>query len=1000
MSNERRSSGLGSRPSIPSAAEETPSPVAPGRGLRASAPPAAPEPRARSGLGSGPPPQRDAPEPRASQPSASPLRGDSLGPIPQLQKLTPKAAAQWIYSSPLDHFGFLDIPQSRRDHVPLSEWSVRAGKRVGELRHWAGLDEQERQLLGLRAEGMIERLERAVSDETSLRAYFTEFGEGTVQRKAREFYENDQQIDEGEYGQVLAEAARWQISDARALEIVREVVPEFVPPKRSRKSTKAGSKNATWVPLVGRFRSSPSSLAELHEAMVTEVPAAQELLGSGLLSFHLSQQKEAGLAQVADRVVQGYDRRESLMVWDFLWSTGYPFLHAVGLPPVDGLAALVAACDGRSTALVDPVRSGQLALWAERVAGAPELARIARPNRNVDPREQARRSLWFAGDKRLQLASGEVVATLAELEDAMLKTEAAAQAAVNEAAGGSIFEWLRATGMGELAQSLESLGRGRSALYGRYLLVWASGRVRGLPLWQDMGSAHVIDDPGKIRSLNRARLLAVWNLLEADVLGLWSSVLRAPEQGSAWAQVLAAYRGAPESLRIAALRWSAGAEGILASKGVVRNAEELFALFEDKPSDVASLYADGVIEAWARRSLPASPLLSEVPKLSPPLRTVAALWCLGYPTLTVGHRRIDSLEALAGLPDDAQPDLDAAIASGALAFWRNARYPDRAPALAGPLDGEAALLAVGAIPAMLNVSVRSIELGDVIESTQRIENITIAASGSRGRVTVALRSTHPGVALINGAARHRYGDPPLVIGPLWAAPGHSAQVSVEVTALPNGDGDGGFEVTPTNGAPAFVVPVRWQTHFPSGTLALQASLGLLVGGFGALVARPVTGVLFNDILYVRDDHGEVARAIAFGQMNSGAVVGLGFLPGLVATVFFARYVYNKRAATDVNGAVGAAFAAFMLALGCFMSLFGWAILISYAGLDMVGHRLRAIFGSEMSLGSSALLGWIVVFSLLGAALRASRVLRAQERPGLARAVLALPLVILGLLLVT
>lgn len=999
MSNERRSSGLGGSPSVPPPTPETAGPPL-ARGLRASTPPVAEPVTRRAGLNSRPPPDAETAPASAPPQERSALRGDSLGPIPQMQKLAPKAAAQWIFSTPPDHFALLDIPQSRREHVPLSEWAARARKRSEELRHWARQNEEERQLLGLRAQPMIEGLERAVADDAALRRYFIEFGEGTVRRKAREFFENDQRLDDDEFGQLLAEATRWQVDESRAIEITREVVPGFEPPLRKRQPPKVEAKSSTWVPLVGRFRSSPNSLSELHESMVTEVPVAQELLASGLLSFHLSQQKEARLAQTADRIVAAYDRRESLMVWDFLWSTGYPFLHVIGLSPVDSLGALVAACDGRSAALVDPVRSGQLALWAERVAGAKELARLARPDRSADPREQARRALWFAGDRRLQLASGEVVASIDGLETAMLRSEAAAQAAVQEAASGSLFEWLRAAGKGEIAQALESLGRGRSALYGRYLLVWSSGRVRGLPIWPSTGPAHLVRTPVELSELDQVRLLAIWGLLEAEVLSMWASVLKIPAQAEAWSHLLATYRGRPDSMRVAALRWSVGGEGVLTKKGIIRTNSELFALFEETPSEVASLLNDGVIGEWARRAFSTSPLLAQVSTLPPPLQTTAAMWCLGYPTLLVGRRRIESLEALGALPDDARADLDRAITSGALAFWSRVRFPDRAPALAGPIDSEGALLAAGAPPATLSLSASQLDLGDILESAQRIENLMFVASGSRGIVSAMLRSQHPGVTLVSGSTRHRYGDAPLMIGPLRAATGERVTISVEVIALPNVTGDGSFEIVATNGVPPYAFPVRWQTRFPSGALALQSTLGLVGGGLAGLVFRPISGTIFDKILYSQNARGELIRALVFGEIRAEAVTGIGLLPGLVSAVFLARFVYNKRVADDPNGAIGITLGVFLFGLVCLMSFFGWVVVVSFAGVDMVGHRLRAIFGSSMSLGSSALLGWIVTLASLGAAVRAASILRAQERPGLARVALAVPVVVLGLLLVS
>ena len=79
---------------------------------------------------------------------------------------------------------------------------------------------------------------------------------------------------------------------------------------------------------------------------------------------------------------------------------------------------------------------------------------------------------------------------------------------------------------------------------------------------------------------------------------------------------------------------------------------------------------------------------------------------------------------------------------------------------------------------------------------------------------------------------------------------------------------------------------------------------------------------------------------------------------------------------------------------------GYFLVYFCLGIDMVGHRLRALVGSDISLDGSAVLGWAFVFATLGMAMGVARVLKQQARTWPARVVVASPFVLFALLLDT
>lgn len=991
-------------------------------------PPAAPQGAKRGGLGAfAPPPappkgmpvadERNVPGPStfppppvqsstASSPPGSPLRGDSLGPLPGMVRLTVEKIGPWISSDPPDHLAFLDIPRSHRFVVSLGELKLRAKQRREYLEHWEGGNDQERQTAAVAARKQLAQLDEVLATEESLARYHYEFGKARLLSQTQEYYDNDGQIDESEYQTLRNSADFWRIDQETLLAVIRSVVAGFEPP-RPKPSVPAPSPIKTWTPLVGRFRSTPASLTELLDAMAQEIPAAQELLFDKMLSFYLSQQGAIKLVQTADRVVRDYDRRETLGVWDFLWSSGYRYIHLVGLQPVATLQALVGACLGRTEPLQDAIRNGQLGLWAEKVLVAPDLAALVKTYRNAAPkelREAARRALWHAGDRRLQLASGPVVSTMDELRQAMLLDEKHAKAAVAEARSGALEQWLIGIGMKSLAGPLKTITDGRSDTFLQYSLIWATGTFHALPVWQGAFPTMFLEAPARIDTLTYPQVATLLPLLDEGVLPAWAMFVRHDETlRQNWEHVRESFRASPLALRVATLRWSVGAEGVLSTLGLIRSLPELFTAFETRPDVVEQLFVEGVLDAWrVRASLTFNALASRVTELPQSVRTRAFLWCLGYPTLQVGSSRISTLADLAALPDSEQQALQSLIDAGVLSFWRDVLWVG-APSLSAPLDSEHALLAVGAAPATLSVSPERLDLGVVPESSVQRMQLELRALGGRGRITATLTGDSERITA-ESDGRNSTEDSPLVVGPLWAAGAGTVSVNVGVEIAPGKPPGGLITISHSNGGTPICVPVTWTPKFPTGALLGSGAIGLLSGLTSAALVRLLLSIAVNSVLYYRPNtyFGDtrvrmVARDLSLATATE--IWKAGAIPGILLGVVLSWIAFgavqsgpnpdNAPPVGCVTLVIGGPLVA--LATGYFITYF-------CSGIDAVGHRFRSILELNIDLDVSAILGWSFVFSTLGLATGMARVLKRQDRVWVARAVMAAPFILFALLL--
>jgi len=935
--------------------------------------------------------------------------------VPELSQLTFDKARRWALDS--DHLKFIDVDRRQARLVGVGVLHERAKLRDRQVREWRNSPTEERKMLARGAAKLLDELVAITATEEAFEAYYRKFTDDTLRAQVAHAAE-DGVITSTEYEYLVGMGQEWDRSADFMVGLIREKLREFQPPAPPPPAPAPSAppppvvSEKTWTPLFGKFRTAPASLGELHAAMVQEVPTAHELLFDKMLSFYLSQQREPKLAQVADAVARDYDRRESLGVWHFLWNTGYKKLHLLGLPPVETLPQLVTACGGRTEALQDAIKNGQLGLWATTIARAEALALLVKPHRGgKDVRDAARRALWLAGDVRLQLSSGPVVSNLRELETAMLASEANAGAAVAELQSGALTTWLRGLKQTALADGLDAITAGqatRDALFARYVIIWASGSIKTLPLWRSNVVALQVETPRRFDSLSPNDLQTLVTLLDAGVLNAWAtSVLREPALAETWSRVKSSYAHAPLSLRVATLRWSAGASGVLTAAGQVNEPSQLFSVFEKLPGEVQRLYAEGVLEEWRNvASLWLSPAASRVKSLPQPLQAIGYLWCLGYRTFPVGDLRVTSLAELAQLPDADQPALASLIQSGALALWREVHFPDQAHALATPLEVEDALLACGAPPATLELSASAMEFGSIAEGTQQSQTLTLSAAGLRGRITALLSTDHDDITLSCNGMTHSRGGPPLVIGPLWAAAQTPVTVHVEVTATPGRPPGGGIHVQSTHGLLKTRIPLAWTPEFPTAQMMSSGILGGLGAGLVAALLRPALGYFYDPILYDRpgtsfSDQGVAMVMRSQEGVSFGTVFSASYLPGIASTLV--ACVLAFRAAKRSGNADNAA------ALGCVTLVVGGPIItmiIGYFlkslvfGVDMVGHRLREIAGSNMALTSSGALGWIFVFVLIGASLGLGRVLRLQARVALARSVVALPFALFALILLT
>lgn len=188
-------------------------------------------PRPRSGLTSGPADASSSSSATTTQPRGATTSSDPSGNPLQLSRLTDLSAKEWLNSQPLNHFKLLDIPHGQRREVSLDEWRRRAAARRRQFHAWSQSDNADLQLIATSAERPLAELDRAIADASSLRAYFASFGEALVRADLRKYFENDGAIDANEYAVLEKLAATWEIAEFQLLAMIREVTPEFTPPR-------------------------------------------------------------------------------------------------------------------------------------------------------------------------------------------------------------------------------------------------------------------------------------------------------------------------------------------------------------------------------------------------------------------------------------------------------------------------------------------------------------------------------------------------------------------------------------------------------------------------------------------------------------------------------------------------------------------------------------------------------------------------------------------------
>ncbi|MCC7534628.1 MAG: hypothetical protein IT379_00360, partial [Deltaproteobacteria bacterium] len=195
--------------------------------------------------------------------------------------------------------------------VPLELVAPRVATRRREVEGFRRAPDVVRQNLATAVleQGMLDRLSARFASDEARAAYHEELGMSAVAQAVRALSQDDTELDDGENEKLGLIARRFGLGPthvSRALDAVnderkRQELPPIV--------RVAGRK--TWSPpLRGRFRRhEPSSLEELHAAMVAEPEEARELVLSQRLEWFLEQQREVVLMREAAEVRETFRER-------------------------------------------------------------------------------------------------------------------------------------------------------------------------------------------------------------------------------------------------------------------------------------------------------------------------------------------------------------------------------------------------------------------------------------------------------------------------------------------------------------------------------------------------------------------------------------------------------------------------------------------------------------------------------------------------------------------
>lgn len=655
---------------------------------------------------------------------------------------------------------------------------------------------------GVLEQGMLERLAARFASEEARTAYHEELGMSAVAQAIRALSQDDTELDDGENEKLALIARRFGLGPthvSRALDAVNDDRKRHELPPIVRV---AGRK--TWSPpLRGRFRRhEPSSLEELHAAMVAEPDDAKELVLSQRLEWFLEQQREVVLMREAAEVRETLRDRPGLVPWVFVWRTGYTKIHpSGGRAPCATVEELVAACDGDPQALLPLFTSGELRVWLELVLRDARLAALATP-KGERLEEQARWWLYVAGEPALLVAGGPDggFKTADELRDFALSSKAAYDATLETIGSGAMATWLgalAARGRGKTANAATIAARSDESADARLDALLTSLGAAGIPVFapavesapgvvlgsaEDVRRAAVHDREALVASLRDGRL-GRW--VRRSPPGAANKIIGVVESFDEQTK--------PSSERLGrVLAWAFDAPALMLASREITTLAQLFEAYEEHPAEVAAAYDDRTLTDWLTFA-PIDTLTRgrgwEDPQAAPTsAKLQRLLWKLGYRGLRIGPAVAQKAEDVRQLADK-EPDALAQITwQGLLGEWLALLGSPQARAIAALLEKaggdpwETALLpsriaeVFGAHPPRVAIEPTEIEVDGIAPGERRDVTVLVRHLGKRGVVVLQPeRLELEEASIVVAGAQH---------GPRRLGPGEWAEIRTGIVIPP------------------------------------------------------------------------------------------------------------------------------------------------------------------------------------------------------------------------